>query len=109
MLADSDEYLTSAGVQTWSANPFRLRQFKRKQRIPARGTLEDVLPEGLYQLYLETQLRYAPTRDDIERLRPSFAAKELFDSAAQSAGLERGAVRFVRLSRREPGSTASRR
>ena len=32
----------------------------------------------------------SPKRDDLERLRPSVAAKELFDSAAQSAGLESG-------------------
>ena len=90
MLANSDEYLTSVGVRVTTANPFRQRQFRRIQRIPDRGTLEDLLPEDLYQLYLETQLRYAPTRDDIERLTPGFAAMELFDSAAQSAGFERG-------------------
>lgn len=60
------------------------------RQIPDRGTLNDLLPEDLYELFLETQLRYAPKRDDLGRLRPSEAAKELFDSAARSASLERG-------------------
>ena len=94
VLADSSEYLTSVGIAVTSANPLRiaraLRQYRRMQRIPDRGTLENLLSEDLYQLFLEAQLLYAPKRDDLGRLRPSVAAKELFDSAARSAGLARG-------------------
>ena len=94
VLAHSSELLTSPAVGVTASNPFRvmraLRQYKRTRRIPNRGTLEDLLSGGLYELFLETRLRYAPKRDDFERLRPSVVAKELFDSAAQSAGLEPG-------------------
>ena len=94
VLAHSSEYLTSADVRVTASNPVKvmrgLKKYRRTRRIPDRGTLEDLLPEDLYQLFLETKLRYAPKGDDLERLRPSVAAKELFDSAAQSAGLEPG-------------------
>ncbi len=90
-LAHSSEYLTLKAV-VWPRNPVKgmrlLKKFRRTRRIPDRGTLEDLLPEDLYQLFLETRLRYAPKRDDLERLRPSVAAKELLYSAAQSAGLK---------------------
>ena len=93
-LAHSSEYLTSRGLRVTASNPVKvmrvLKKYRRTRRIPDRGTLEDLLPEDLYQLFLETRLRYARKRDDFERLRPSVAAKELFDSAAQSAGLESG-------------------
>ncbi len=93
VLAQSREYLTSRAVTVRASNPVRvvrgLRQFRRTRRIPDRETLEDLLPEDLYQLFSETRLRYAPKQDDLERLRPNVAAKELFDSAAQSAGMER--------------------
>lgn len=65
-------------------------KFRRMQQIPDRGTLEDLLPEDLYRLFAETRLVHAPKRDDLGRLRPSFAARELFDSAAGAAGLLRG-------------------
>ena len=94
VLARSSEYLAPAFVAFKTLNPVKgmraLKKFKRTRRIPDRRTLEDLLPEDLYQLFLETRLRYAPKRDNLERLRPSVAAEELFDSAAQSAGLESG-------------------
>ena len=90
-LAHSSEYLPSPSHRVWTTNPVRRRRLiKRFQRIPDRGTLEGVLPADLYQLFSETRLRYAPKRDNLEELRPSVAADELFDSAAQSAGLESG-------------------
>ncbi len=91
VLARSSEYLTPPSAGFRMSNPVKaMRLRKRLERIPNRGTLEDLLPEDLYQRFLETRLRYAPKRDNLERLRPSVAAKELFDSAAQSAGLESG-------------------
>ena len=94
MLAHSSELLTSPAVAVTASNPVRvmraLRQYRRTRRIPDRGALEDLLSEDLYKLFQETSLRYAPKRNDLERLRPSVVAKELFDSAAQSAGLEPG-------------------
>ena len=90
-LARSSEYLPPPSLRVSLTNPVRAwRLIKRVRRIPDRGTLEDVLPEDLYQLFSETRLRYAPKRDNLEELRPSIAAEELFDSAAQSAGLESG-------------------
>ena len=93
-LAHSSGYLTSTDVRITPLNPVKvvrgLRKFRRTRRIPDRRTLADLLPEDLYQLFLETRLRYAPKRDDLESLRPGVAAKELFDSAAESAGLESG-------------------
>lgn len=91
VLALSSEYLPPPSLRISLTNPVRAwRLIKRIRRIPDRGTLEDVLPEDLYQLFSETRLRYAPKRDNLEELRPSIAAEELFDSAAQSAGLESG-------------------
>ena len=94
VLARSSEYLTSPDASITASNPLKvvrgIRQYRRTRRIPDRGILKDLLPEDLYQLFSQTRLRYAPKRDDLERLRPSVAAKELVDSAAQSAGLESG-------------------
>ena len=93
-LADSVEYLTAPDMRITLRNPVKavrtLRKINRMQRIPDDGTLDDLLPEDLYQLFSETRFRYAPKRDDLERLRPSVAAERLFDSAAESAGLESG-------------------
>ena len=93
-LADSSEYLPFPDLSIGTSNPLKgirlLRKYTRTRRIPDQGTLEDLLPEDLYQLFSETRLRYAPKRDNLERLRPSVAAKKLFDSAAHSAGLESG-------------------
>ncbi len=94
VLARSSEYLTSSSLRVGTTNPVKgvrlLRKYMRTRRIPDQGTLEDLLPEDLYQLFSETRLSYAPKRDGLEELRPSVAAEELFDSAAQSAGLESG-------------------
>ena len=88
-LAHSSEYLPSTSLGVTLLNPVKAwRLIKRIRRIPDRGTLEDALPEDLYQLFSETKLRYAPNQDNLERLRPSVAAEALFDSAVQSAGLE---------------------
>ena len=90
-LAHSSEYLPPPSMRVGTTNPVRGRRLlKRIRRIPDQGTLEGVLPEDLYQLFSETRLRYAPKRHSLEELRPSVAAEELFDSAAQSAGLESG-------------------
>ncbi len=90
-LAHSSEYLPSPSWRFRTTNPVRGRRLlKRIRRIPDQGTLEDVLPEDLYQLFSENRLSYAPKRDELEEWRPSVAAEELFDSAAQSAGLESG-------------------
>ena len=90
-LTRSSEYLPSPSLRVSVINPVRARRLiKLIRRIPDRGTLEDVLPEDQYRLFSETRLRYAPKRDSLEELRPSVAAEELFDSAAESAGLESG-------------------
>lgn len=90
-LTRSSEYLPPPSLRVSLTNPVRAwRLIKRMRRIPDQGTLEGLLPEDLYQLFSETRLRYAPKRDNLEELRPSVAAEELFDSAAQSAGLESG-------------------
>ena len=94
VMTHSEEFLTFTGMRYVSANPLKmmrgLRKFRQMQRIPGRERLEDVLSEPHYRLYSEVKLKYAPKQDHLERLRPSFAAKELFDSAAESAGLVRG-------------------
>lgn len=94
VLADSVEYLTPPDMRITLLNPVKamrtLRKINRMQRIPDDGTLDDLLPEDLYQLFSETRFRYAPKRDNLERLRPSVAAERLFDSAAESAGLQSG-------------------
>ena len=94
VMTHSEEFLTFTGMRLATANPLKLmrglRKFRQMQRIPERGRLEDVLSEPHYRLYSEVKLKYAPNRDSLERLRPSFAANELFDSAAESAGLVRG-------------------
>ncbi len=90
-LTRSSEYLPSPSLRVSVINPVRARRLiKLIRRIPDRGTLEDVLPEDQYRLFSETRLGYAPKRDSLEEWRPSVAAEELFDSAAQSAGLESG-------------------
>ena len=90
-LAHSSEYLPPPSLRVSLINPVKAwRLIKRIRRIPDQGTLEDVLPEDLYRLFSETRLSYAPKGDSLEELRPSVAAEELFDSAAQSAGLESG-------------------
>ncbi len=94
VMAHSNEWITFTGARYTSLNPLKmaqaLRKFRRMQRIPDRGTLDSVLSTDAYQLFIGVKLSYAPKRDDLERLRPSFASKELFESAAESAGLVKG-------------------
>ena len=94
VMTHSNEWITFTGARYTTLNPLKmaqaLRKFRRMQRIPERGTLDSVLSTDAYQLFSGVKLRYAPKRDNLERLRPSFASKELFESAAESAGLVKG-------------------
>ena len=96
VMTHADEFLTYSGMSYTPSNPLKairaLRQFRRMQRIPDRGTLEDVLSEDQYRLFREVKLRYLPKRNNLERMRPSFASKKIFDSAVDSAGLVRGST-----------------
>ena len=94
VMTHADEFLTYSGARYVPSNPLKairaLRQFRRMQRIRDRGTLGDVLSEDQYRLFKGVKLRYLPKRNNLERMRPSFASKEIFESAADSAGLVRG-------------------
>lgn len=56
-------------------------------RLPDGKTLKDVLPADVYARWLPLRQKYFTSDDGIERLRPIFAADQLYWAALKDAGL----------------------
>ncbi|HEU4853640.1 MAG TPA: TraB/GumN family protein [Telluria sp.] len=57
-------------------------------KLPDGKTLRDVLPADVYARWQPLKQKYLGTDDDIERLRPIFAADALYWAVLKEAGLE---------------------
>lgn len=90
-LGDSQEYLLPPSFGIQISGPIAAarawKKVKQSRKNADNATLEEVLPAPLYELFSETKQLYAPKRDDLEELRPSYAADKLFDQATRDAGL----------------------
>lgn len=94
IIEQSQEFIAAPGVGASTSNPFRaigaLREMSRLEKLPSGQTLQDVLPEDVYQTFLDARNRYAPKNRKIMTLRPIFAARELSSAALESVGLMDG-------------------
>lgn len=92
IISQSEEFISAPSLSASTSNPFRavgvLREIRRLEKLPSGQTLQDVLPEDLYQAFLEAKNRYAPKNRRIMTLRPMFAARELSSAAFESLGFE---------------------
>jgi len=66
---------------------FLLPAYKRSRRLPDDKTLRDVLSPALYARWKAAKDRFLPNDNDVETLRPVYAAQALFDAAVRSVGL----------------------
>lgn len=62
-------------------------ELMRARKLPDGRHLADVIPSGKYAEWLEVKAQYAGLSDSIERRRPRFAAKELYEDAYDRLGL----------------------
>jgi len=65
----------------------RLFQLSSVEKIPDGKHLGDILPADLYTRWTAVKTSLGVNDDDVERLRPRYAADALFDKAAVRAGL----------------------
>lgn len=61
--------------------------FKRTKQLPEGRTLRDVLPPETYARWRAAKEHYLPGNDDVEGMRPVYAAQALFDAAVERVGL----------------------
>lgn len=89
-LSSSEEYISPPQINARENNPFKaislMRKLKRIEEIPDGKSLQDVLPEQLYERFLEAKSVYAPRNNKILHLRPLNAASSLFRAAQDSVG-----------------------
>jgi hypothetical protein len=65
-----------------------LRAYRNATRIPAGGTLADVLEPDVYAKWIEIKELYMPRDRSVERLRPAYAASELYKAAMDHYGVQ---------------------
>jgi len=75
-----------ANVNLFTALPLYL-QFRKLEKLPDKKTLQDWLPDDIYQRYARLRQRYAARDDSLDRLRPLAAAGRLYQHAIEAAGL----------------------
>lgn len=68
------------GAMLWPA-------YRRSRRNPDGKKLRDMLPPATYTRWLDAKSRYIGRDGGIEKLRPVYAAKTLFDAATRQVGL----------------------
>jgi hypothetical protein len=92
-LAASQEiiYAPSMGISVEAGGFFKglflLPRVYGARKNPDGKTLRDVLPAGLYARWLPLRQRYLGSGRGAERMRPLFAAEELWDEALDDDGL----------------------
>lgn len=92
-IARSQELLAPPGVSV-SVGFFKgltaLPTLLRARKNPDGHTLQDVLPADVYARWRALKTRFIGADDDVERLRPSVAAHELYKRALDKSGLTEG-------------------
>ncbi len=61
--------------------------FKKAKQLPQGKTLREVLSQETYARWREAKDHYLPNDDDVETMRPVYAAQALFDAAVGRIGL----------------------
>jgi uncharacterized protein YbaP (TraB family) len=93
VIAQSQEFVQSPGadldfgiVRSVLLMPFMIGLDKS----PDGATLRDKLPADVYERWLVLRKKYLKDDEDYDRMRPVFAAGELFDKAIDQVGLDHG-------------------
>lgn len=68
------------GAMLWPA-------YQRSKKNPGGQRLQDVLSPAVFARWQGFKQRYLARDNDVDRLRPLYAAKSLFDAAVRSAGM----------------------
>lgn len=88
IIATSQEVIgpvkAKAGIE---ADLPQVLDIRRGRKLSDGRSLVDVIPPGSYAKWLVLKAQYAGKSDAIERLRPRFAAKELYEDAYKQLGL----------------------
>lgn len=90
ILEDTQEFISPPYVGI-TISPFKaifmLPSMYGLRNNPNKQTLEDVLPPELYTRWLSLKLKYMGKNKKVEKFRPLFAARDLFDAATKKIGL----------------------
>lgn len=76
---------------------FMLRAYRIATRIPNGGTLEAILDPALYASWSENKALYMPRNRSVERMRPAYAAFELYEAAMDHYGVQNTASAYRAL------------
>lgn len=87
----------SVGMGGMFRAAFAMPTLLKARKNPDGKTLQDVLPAPLYARWTQLRQRYLPKDDDIEELRPSFAASKLYATALERAGLVGAGAVYERI------------
>lgn len=94
VLARTQEIIQSPGVSAsvglggMFKMAFAMPTMLRSRNLPDDKTLRDVLPTDLYARWSTLRQQYRFNDDDVERMRPVFAASYLYAAALKRAGLD---------------------
>ncbi|TWI10681.1 TraB/GumN family protein [Aerolutibacter ruishenii] len=87
----------SVGMGGMFRAAFAMPTLLKARKNPDGKTLRDVLPAPLYARWTQLRQQYLPKDDDIEELRPSFAASKLYGAALERAGLVGAGAVYERI------------
>lgn len=88
----------SMGAGSMFKAAFSLPTLLKARNNPGGATLEEVLPADLYRRWESLKPLYLGRDKGVEKMRPFFAAGELYDAALKHAGLQPGSGVGARLS-----------
>ncbi|MEL1263777.1 TraB/GumN family protein [Pseudoxanthomonas putridarboris] len=97
VIAESQEALKAPGV-SFDADIGIVRgamlipSLLKARRNPDGATLQEVLPADLYARWQVLKLKYIGRDAGVEKWRPIFAARELYEAAIKKAGLAEGGI-----------------
>ena len=89
-IIDPPGFFVSMGPGAMVKALFALPSLLRIRNNPGGRRLREVLPGPLYERWLGLKAVYLPGDDALEKLRPVFAASELYEAALRHAGLQAG-------------------
>lgn len=90
--------VVSMGAGSMFKAVFSLPTLLKARNNPDDATLRDVLPADLYSRWERLKPLYLGRDKGVEKMRPFFAAGELYDAALKQAGLQYGSGVGTRLS-----------
>lgn len=103
ILASAQEVLAPSGAEArLSASAvFKISLLARSAnaatKIPARQTLEDLVPPSTFEAWEVLRAKYLPSDRGVDRKRPIFASQELYYSAISASGMTRENVVWSRI------------